>query len=65
MTSTPSRGVMVVVTAHAMKPWNSLKEGTRFWLENHGAFLDDPGEWFASGGELRVVWPEGLTAAWR
>ncbi|MFO1520759.1 MAG: hypothetical protein U1G05_01725 [Kiritimatiellia bacterium] len=58
----PARGTMAA-TAHAMKPWNPLKEGTRFWLENHGAFLDDPGEWFASGGELRVVWPEGMDPA--
>lgn len=58
----PVAGSMTA-TAKAMKPWNSLKEGTRFWLENHPAFLDDPGEWFASGGELRLVWPENVDRA--
>jgi hypothetical protein len=31
-----------------MKPWNSLKRGTRFIVENYQAALDAPGEWFLS-----------------
>ncbi|MFO1530819.1 MAG: hypothetical protein U1F77_14065 [Kiritimatiellia bacterium] len=50
----PVRGVMVVVTAHAMKPWNSLKEGTRFWLENHRV----------PGRPRRMVSPPGASCAW-
>ncbi len=29
-----------------MKPWNPLKKGTRFRMENFRAALDEPGEWF-------------------
>lgn len=31
-----------------MKPWNKMKEGTRFYLENYRAALDTSGEWIAS-----------------
>ncbi|MEF8809859.1 MAG: right-handed parallel beta-helix repeat-containing protein [Bacteroidales bacterium] len=31
-----------------MKPWNPMKEGTRFFLENYKDALDAPGEWYAS-----------------
>ncbi|MFW6101764.1 MAG: right-handed parallel beta-helix repeat-containing protein [Bacteroidota bacterium] len=31
-----------------MKPWNPMKEGTRFFIENYKDALDAPGEWYAS-----------------
>ncbi|MCM8535273.1 MAG: right-handed parallel beta-helix repeat-containing protein [Lentisphaeraceae bacterium] len=36
------------LTTHGgrMKPWNSWKKDTRFYLENYFEALDSPGEWF-------------------
>ncbi len=36
----------LTIQGTGMKPWNPLKEGTRFRLENLRAALDKPGEWF-------------------
>ncbi len=33
-------------SGQGMKPWNPLKPGKRFILENYKAALDQPGEWF-------------------
>ena len=35
----------VVIGPGKMKSWNPLRDGTRFYLENHQSFLDAPGEW--------------------
>jgi len=36
----------IVIHGVGMKPWNPLKEGTRFYLENLGPVFAEPGEWF-------------------
>ncbi len=36
----------LLVQGRGMKPWNPLKKGTRFRLENFRGALDEPGEWF-------------------
>ena len=36
----------VITSGKGMKPWNPLRAGTRFYLENFLSALDEPGEWF-------------------
>lgn len=36
----------LVLHGTGMKPWNPMKEGTRFYLENLRTALTEPGEWF-------------------
>ncbi len=43
----PGKGTLTS-TGRAMKPWNPLRRGTRYHLENFKAALDAPGEWFLS-----------------
>ncbi|MGM0531338.1 MAG: right-handed parallel beta-helix repeat-containing protein [Bacteroidota bacterium] len=35
-----------------MKPWNPMKEDTRFFLENYEGAMDAPGEWYVSKSKL-------------
>ncbi len=36
----------IIVSGYGMKPWNPLKKGIRFTLENYKGALDASGEWF-------------------
>jgi len=37
---------VLITSGQRMKPWNPLRRGTRFHLENFRMALDAPGEWF-------------------
>ncbi len=38
----------IVIRGVGMKPWNPMKKGTRFYLENVRSVLAEPGTWFLS-----------------
>jgi hypothetical protein len=40
-----------------MKPWNKLKRGCLFYLENYLAALDAPGEWYLDRDGWLYYWP--------
>ena len=45
------------ISGGGMKPWNALKKGQRFVLENYRAALDEPGEWFVDRKGSLTYWP--------
>lgn len=49
-----------LTTGAGMKPWNSMMSGTRFFIENYGAALNSPGEWYARNGDLMYIPKEGV-----
>lgn len=48
----------IVIHGAGMKAWNPLKEGTRFYLENTPAALDQPGEWFLGRDGVLLYKPQ-------
>ena len=47
---------LVWTSGTGMKPWNLLRKGTRYFLENYRNALDEPGEWFlARDGHLFYI----------
>lgn len=44
------------ITGHGMTPWNDLRQGTQYCLENYRGALNAPGEWFlALDGTLTYI----------
>ena len=39
-------------SGQALKPWNPIRQGSRFYFENYRAALDTAGEWYAAEGRL-------------
>jgi hypothetical protein len=42
-------------SGQALKPWNPIRQGSRFYFENYRAALDTAGEWYAAGDRLWYI----------
>lgn len=48
------------VTGRGMQPWNTIRAGSKYFLENYRAALNSPGEWFLdAAGTLLYIPREG------
>lgn len=53
----------IEIISQAMKPWNPLKRGKRFYFENIFSQLDSPGEWYTDGQIIYYYPQEGEIAS--